>query len=186
MHLSKNKILGFGLIVLSLFYPFIIYFFGGQVPGSYLIAGVLSVMLLRSFLARDKHLFYMSLLIAGLMLCLNVLNDSLAPMLYPVVMSLAIASMMGLSLIYPPSMIERFARITEPNLDSDGVRYTRTATKVWLAFGLINACISLFTVVLGDRTIWVLYNGCISYILMGLLLGGEYIVRHYYKAKLAK
>lgn len=109
--------------------------------------------------------------------------DNLAVHLYPVIISLSFAASLGWSLLYPPSLIERFARLTEPNLDARGVKYTRKVTIVWLVFCLLNAAISLATSLWHNHALWLWYNGFISYILIGLLMAGEYIFRRYYKAK---
>ena len=176
-------ILGFVLSFLSIAYPALIYFCVGQIPAYWIMGMICGLRLLHSWYTRDKNAFYITLIIAVLILLLSLWNFTMAPMYYPVLMSLAFAAMMGLSLIYPPSMIERFARLKEPQLDANGVRYTRNVTLVWFGFCLINASIALWTVILDDRDIWLLYNGCISYILMGLLMTGEYIVRRHYRAK---
>lgn len=110
-------------------------------------------------------------------------NTSILPLLYPVVSNFAVASIFAASLIYPPTVIERIARLSEPDLDDDGVQYTRCVTKIWVGFSLINGLISLLTVLLGNNQLWMLYNGCISYILMGGLLIGEYGVRQVHKRK---
>ena len=65
----------------------------------------------------------------------------------------------------------------EPDLPEAGVRYTRTVTWVWCGFFAVNAGIALWTALATSLETWALYNGLISYGLMGLLLGGELLVR---------
>src|SRR5690606_37208099 len=81
------------------------------------------------------------------------------------------------TLVKPPSMIERFARLAEPDLPETGVIWTRKVTIVWCIFFVLNALVALATVLFAPMQIWVLYNGFISYLLMGLLLLGEFILR---------
>jgi uncharacterized membrane protein len=102
---------------------------------------------------------------------------SALPLLYPVIVNMGMACVFGLSLVFPPTIIERIARTSTPDLDEDGMAYTRKVTQVWLAFFLSNAAASLGLTLYGDIALWTLYNGCISYILMGILFAGEYIVR---------
>src|SRR3546814_9842236 len=71
-----------------------------------------------------------------------------------------------LSLLQPPSMIERFARIVEPNLPETGVWYTRQVTKIWCAFFVLNGAAALYTSTVASMEIWTLYNGSIAYALM--------------------
>jgi uncharacterized membrane protein len=104
---------------------------------------------------------------------------SIIPLLYPVVINLIVAGSFGMSLLYPPSLIERIARRMKHNLDERGIAYTRQVTKIWFIFCLMNAGASLLTAIHGDVKIWALYNGFISYILMGSLFIVEYSVRQY-------
>ena len=106
--------------------------------------------------------------------------------LYPVMMSLGALVIFATTLIRPPSMIERFARLMDANLPESGVIWTRKVTWVWCGFFLINACIALITVYWLPLEYWVAYNGFISYLLMGLLLLGEYILRKRHQKKHAE
>ncbi len=189
--LINKKFLTGIFITLSVLYPFFVYYFLDIVPALYFILGIIGLLSIRIallYLKNKKSLapIFFSLFVVAVMLIFYCWNSSTAPLFYPVVMSLAIAFLMGFTLLYPPSMIERFARLLEPDLDERGVRYTRKVTVVWMMFGFVNAALSLITVILNDRAIWTLYNGCISYILMGLLMSIEYIVRRYHKARIPR
>ncbi len=87
------------------------------------------------------------------------------------------AAVFGLSLLFPPTIVERIARITEPNLPPGGVVYTRRVTAIWAVFLLFNAVVSAATALWGTLAQWTLWNGLISYLLMGTLFAGELIVR---------
>ena len=91
--------------------------------------------------------------------------------------SLATATIFAASLKYPPTIIERIARLTDPNLPPTGIAYTRQVTIVWVAFLLTNATISLWTALWGTLDQWALWNGLLSYLAMGTLFAGEYLVR---------
>lgn len=108
---------------------------------------------------------------------ISFFDPDLALKLYPACMTGAILCAFASSLFSSPSMIERFARIFEPDLPEAGVKYTYNVTMVWCIFLLINLSISLWTVFYTSINIWSLYNGFISYCLMGLLMGIEFIVR---------
>lgn len=97
--------------------------------------------------------------------------------LYPVAMSLGALSIFAYTLLNPPSMIERFARIFEPDLPSEGVIWTKKVTIVWCIFFILNALIAVLTVFFAPMHIWVLYNGVISYLVMGVLFTGEFFLR---------
>lgn len=74
-------------------------------------------------------------------------------------------------------IIERFARMKHPNLPPEGVRWCRKVTVVWCVFFVLNGSAALATVLSGDRDLWTLYNGFVSYLLMGLLFAGEWLLR---------
>ena len=77
----------------------------------------------------------------------------------------------------PQSIVERMARLSEPDLPASGVAYTRTVTKVWCAFFVVNGSIALATALWASQAVWSLYNGVIAYVAMGVLFAGEYLVR---------
>jgi uncharacterized membrane protein len=52
-------------------------------------------------------------------------------------------------------------------------------TAVWLGFFLANAAISTATAIGGSLELWTLYNGFISYVIMGVLFISEWILRGY-------
>lgn len=74
-------------------------------------------------------------------------------------------------------MIERLARLQQPDLPAKGVLYTRRVTQVWCGFFIINGSIAFITAVWASFELWSLYNGLIAYLLMALLFAGEYLIR---------
>ena len=103
--------------------------------------------------------------------------------LYPFFMNAAMLVAFLNTLLRPPSMIERFARIREPDLPESGVRYTRKATIAWCVFIFCNGAIALWTALFADLNLWALYNGVIAYAAMGLMFGAELLVRRGVKAR---
>lgn len=103
--------------------------------------------------------------------------------LYPVLVNAIFLGVFGYSLMAPPSLIERIARRKEPDLPSHAVHYTRRVTQVWCVFFFVNGAIALVTALWASTAIWSLYNTVIAYVLMGLLFGGEYLVRLRYKQR---
>jgi len=57
------------------------------------------------------------------------------------------------------------------------VRYTRRVTQIWCLFFILNGTIATFTCLHGDMALWTLWNGLLSYLLIGLLMAGEWLVR---------
>ena len=119
------------------------------------------------------------LLAAILLVLLLAISPNIAARAYPVVISLAMAAVFAASLRYPPTIVERIARLTEPDLPPQGVVYTRQVTRVWVVFLLGNATVSLSSVLWGSLDQWMLWNGVLSYVAMGTLFAGEFLVRQW-------
>jgi uncharacterized membrane protein len=96
---------------------------------------------------------------------------------YPVLVNGAMFAVFFGSLCRGVPMVERFARLRHADLPPRAVAYTRRVTQIWSAFfacnGLVAAGLSLWA----PWDWWTLYNGVISYVLMGLLMAGEWLVR---------
>lgn len=164
-------------------YPFAVYF-GLSYWGVTVLAPLLVVLFTaRLLLARGKvrQLTWLMKVFAALGLFLTLASWLLKQnhwlLYYPVVVNILLLALFGLSLLRPPTLVERLARLTEPDLAPEGVLYTRNVTKVWCCFFIFNGGIALFTCLYNDIDIWTMYNGAISYFLMGTLMGVEWIIR---------
>jgi len=115
---------------------------------------------------------------AVVLLCVSAALFDWQPLLLavPVVGSGFAALLFGRSLASVP-LVERFARAEHPDLMSELTGYCRTVTRVWFAFLVANAGISLGLALFAPLATWALYTGLISYLLMGLLFGAEWLVR---------
>lgn len=164
------------VVLLSLAYPFFVYYYASNFSGYVFIGIIITLLLIRGLLKGAQAL----LIAGGISLLLGIamlFMHEHASLLYPVLISISMAIMFGYSLLYPPTLIEKFARLQQPNLSPEGVIYTRKVTILWLVFCCVNSLIALATVIAGDINLWALYNGFISYVLMGLLFTGEYMYR---------
>jgi len=104
--------------------------------------------------------------------------------LYPVLVSAVLLGIFSYSLLFPPSIIERFARVREPDLPPQAIRYTRRVTQVWCIFFGVNGAIAFVTALWASSATWALYNGLVAYLIMGLLFAGEYFFRWRFKRQL--
>jgi uncharacterized membrane protein len=120
------------------------------------------------------------LLLSGLALWSNRL---LPLKLYPVLVNTAFLAVFSHSLYFPPSIVERFARLGEPDLPAPAIRYTRRVTQVWCGFFAVNGGLALITALWASPAVWSLYNGVVAYLLMGLLFAGEYCMRRRFKRR---
>ena len=97
----------------------------------------------------------------------------------PVLISAALLVTFSVSLVRGMPMIERFARMQNPDLPPDHAVHCRQVTWVWCGFFVINGAIAAFLAVRGPLELWTLYSGLIAYVLMGVLFAIEYIVRRF-------
>jgi len=100
-----------------------------------------------------------------------------AILLYPVTVNCLLFLVFFFSLLRPPSIIERIARIRDAELTDNAVAYTRKVTVVWTIFFAANGLMALYTAVAAPLEIWTLYNGAVAYILIGLIFSIEYCWR---------
>lgn len=100
---------------------------------------------------------------------------------YPVWVNAGLLLVFLASLWCKPAVITRVALLMEGALSQKAVAYTEKVTWVWVVFFFFNGAISLATAVHGDIEIWTLYNGFISYVLIGLLFVIEWSVRRVVK-----
>ena len=116
--------------------------------------------------------------LAGIALCAAsyVLHAHQWVLLYPVVVNLVMLVVFGGSLWTAMPVVERLARLREPDLSPSGY-VTRAGLPGLVRLFIINGAIALFTVLHADIRLWTLWNGMIAYLLMGTLMAGEWLVR---------
>ena len=74
-------------------------------------------------------------------------------------------------------MVERLARLSEPDLSDRAIRYTRKVTILWCCFFVGNGLVALYTALWASFEVWAWYNGAVAYALMALLFSVEWLVR---------
>jgi uncharacterized membrane protein len=165
---------------LAFAYPFAVYFGLGAFEPRHLafvlvLAALGRVAAARRYFGRaDVAIVAVTAILAG---AIAWSNSELMLRFYPVVISGGLLAAFAQTLLRPPSMIERFARLSEPDLGAAGVAYTRRVTQAWCVFFAANGAIALYTAVAASRETWLLYNGFISYLLVGAMYGGEWLIR---------
>lgn len=175
------------LVAFGAAYPFIVYAGIGHVPPAAFVGLALAVLAIRAIGLRGEGrdaMFSGVLVVVGLgLLALLSVDGMVAVKAYPVLMSLAFAAAFGWSLLFPPTLVERFAALAGTVATAPARRYMRRVTVVWFVFLLANAGVSGWTAVAKDPVVWAFYNGLLSYLLMGLLMGGELVVRRWVRQR---
>ena len=103
---------------------------------------------------------------------------------YPVAVNAVMLAIFLSSLWRGMPVIERLARLREPELPAAGVRYTRNVTWAWCGFFILNGAIASWTALYASLATWTLYNGAISYGLIAVMFTGEWLVRHQLRSRL--
>lgn len=184
---SRNKrgLGGLAVAALGVAYPFGVYLGIGWLPPGALVLAALALVAARLMALRGsdaaRALMPPLALVGFGILAVSVLDAALAARVYPVFMSLGMAAAFGLSLLRPPSLVEVFASLSEPNPGGSARAYMRRVSLVWCVFLVVNALISAST--LSRLDLWTLYNGLVSYLLMAALFAGEYLVRRRVRAR---
>jgi uncharacterized membrane protein len=115
--------------------------------------------------------------VAGVLSCASaaivLMNSELLLRLYPALVNLGLLVAFGATLVRGPSMVEKFARLHNPDPSPEVIRYTRRVTQLWCAFFTLNSVFSIYTALCWQREAWSLYNGAIAYGVIGVLLVAE-------------
>ena len=98
-------------------------------------------------------------------------------MYYPVCVNAILFFIFGGSLFSTKPLITRLALLYDKDLPDYAIEYTRTVTKVWVLFFMAHGAMAFITAQFCTVETWTLYNGFISYILIGTLAGCEYLAR---------
>jgi uncharacterized membrane protein len=177
----KRSELGNLLTTLPLLaYPLLIWYAHDRFEPRLLALALVVLAILRLWSVTLARRYRWMSVAAVLLAAPALLCNSLLPLkLYPVAINLGLLALFSHSLLRPPSIIERLARLQDPELPAFAVTYTRRVTQVWCLFFALNGSIAFATAVWASPAIWSLYTGVISYLAMGILFVAEYLVRCY-------
>lgn len=135
----------------------------------------------RSFWLRFRPFLGASLFLAAGIACFFT-NQAVFLKLYSVAVTTTFLFVFASSLVWGPNIIFRFATMADKSIRNSAKeksveRYCRRVCIAWCLFFILNAGISAFTALKCSDAVWSLYNGGISYALMGLMFAVEYIIR---------
>src|SRR6187402_2914005 len=154
--MGASRLLSVLLGLLLLLYPLLVYVGLQQLGPRALAAILLAAALLRLVVAKvagqalgnSSWLLLAAAAATGLTL---VTGSVIGLKFYPVLVSAVLLGVFGFSLWRPPSMIERFARLQQPDLPVQAIPYTRKVTWVWCGFFVVNGAIASATVFASDQ-----------------------------------
>ena len=180
---AMHKLVTAVVVVLTVLYPLGVYLAMGHVAPQWLALLLVALAVLRAVVTRQRFWWAVASGAAVLALAAWWREDTLAVKLYPVLVNAVLLVVFAVSLRHPPSAVERLARLSEPSLPASGVRYTHKVTAVWCVFFVANGAAAAYTAAFSSDATWALYNGLIAYVLMGCLMGSEWLVRQWIKQR---
>ncbi len=95
----------------------------------------------------------------------------------PVFVNLYLFGTFALTLRNGPPIVERFARMVEDDLPYFTLPYCRKVTIAWSVFLAANALFMIVLALTAPIAWWALYTGLISYLVVGVLFAGEFVLR---------
>ncbi|MDO6566972.1 hypothetical protein Q4561_07860 [Alteromonas sp. 1_MG-2023] len=173
-----KKFLTLLVLLLSVGYPFIVYFGLQNIDAKWLIPLLISILALRWYVSEQAEQRTIIVITLVILVCILTFSGyQFGLKFYPVMMNFSFFILFAGSLLTPTSIVEKFARLKEPDLPVEAKIYTRKVTMVWSVFFIFNGSIACFTALYASDETWMLYNGFIAYILMGVLGATEWVVR---------
>jgi uncharacterized membrane protein len=165
--------------VLLLGYPVAVYFGLNYLPPGVIALVLCLILLLRLTMLKQqvKSLAIPVLVGIGLTAASFIAKRNDWLLYYPIVINLSMLALFAYSLKRGPSMIERLARFKQPDLPAEAIPYLHKVTQIWCGLFIFNGAAAFYTANYTSLAIWTLYNGFIAYLLIGLLLGGEWLYR---------
>jgi uncharacterized membrane protein len=163
-------------------YPLIVLFGLRTLPLTYVGLTLITVALLRLWFLRGsagKQTLALTLTLILLLVLVYALlsGDPQSLKFYPVAVNATLLLAFAGSLFGGMPMVERLARLQDPDLPAAAVIYTRRVTWMWCGFFLFNGLAALYTTLYSSFEHWAWYNGGIAYGLIALLFCGEWLVR---------
>ena len=165
--------------VVLLGYPLAVYFGLNYLPTGTIAMGLCLLLILRLVVQKQQVKSMVLPVLVGIGLTASSViakrHDWL--LYYPVVINISMLAMFAYSLKLGPSMVERLARLKEPDLPDEATPYLKKVTLIWCGLFVFNGAVALYTARYASLEVWTLYNGLIAYLLIGSLLGGEWLYR---------
>ena len=180
--MSNAKIVRAIVVVFSIAYPFIVYFGIKFFPPGFL--GLLLLLLLAirfGVLVNEERRILLPVLVVflGYSLLTTFLNSVSMLLYYPVLVNFSLFIIFTSSLRQQEPLLLRIVRAKGATISAHTPGYLYKLTAIWAVFFVINGLVSLWTSTL-SMAAWTLYNGMLSYCIIGALIGGELLFRYFY------
>lgn len=181
MMVTMSKLLSFvlhlSLTLTSLAYPLFWLWQGDSFVLAILPFFLAFLWLLKAIFFSQKKAKNLALTIAVMLFLIAVFRGQYLMFWYPVLINTIMLILFGRSLWTEQTLVERLARLRQPNLPSHAIRYTRNVTRLWCVVFCINIIITSGLIFQNNYTAWAFYTGVIAYVIMGVVMSLEWVVR---------
>jgi uncharacterized membrane protein len=148
------------------------------VYSSRIIASVIGMSLIGNFLMQNRCIYQTRCIVPLFAIIVayitGILLKSSTHILYlPLLVSSIFLISFSCGLLSPPNTVEMFARRLVSDLSIEEIAYCRCVALIWVCFLGVNGVAAYYTACCTSLRIWSLYNGFITYIMMGLLFAVE-------------
>lgn len=165
--------------------PVILYFAVTRLsvkPAALLVAGWITVRTIPAVLAASREQLVAALKLPFVAIVFSLLgavtDDARFLLLLPSATQLGFAGVFAASLKRPRvPLVEQFARMQKKDLSEAEARYCRTVTAIWAVYLTACAAVGLLLAWKASPTIWALFTGAGSYVLVAALFAVEYAYR---------
>lgn len=175
-------------VVLAVAYPVAVWWslthFSARMSGLFVLIVLVPVLGLRLWQqgrqGRGGHFWHVIRIPLSVMflLTMGIVFDERVFMLWmPVLISAVLLVQFAASLRGDMPIVERFARMQEPELGEPERAHCRQVTIAWCVFFVINGTVAAALSVVAPLSWWAAYSGGVAYALMALMFAGEYGVR---------
>jgi uncharacterized membrane protein len=173
------------LLVVGLAYPVVVYLALGHVSPRWIALLLVALALARAAVTRESF-WLVAAALAMVLAGASLLGEHWGPLkLYPALVNLMMFALFAMSLWRGPTVVERLARLRETDFPPAAIAYTRRVTQVWCGFFVVNGLVAVATALWASAAVWALYNGLLSYVAMGVLMGAEWLVRRRVRGRIA-
>ena len=174
LRLADITLMAFGVV-----YPAIVFFLRGAInPALFVCLALVLVGLRLTLGSTGVGSWRPALLVAAATLAgMALIDAALAARAYPILISLAAAGVFAVTLFQPASLVERLALASGERWSAELRVYCRNVTAIWVLWLGVNAAIAAGLAFVHDDRAWALWTGMLSYLVSGVLLGGEWLVR---------
>lgn len=164
--------------LLFIAYPFLSAYLAAKGFAGLTLTAFAGLMLWRGMRATQTAWRFGAFTLAALLLLGAYFANGYVLWLIPSLIYLGLTCLFGHTLFAPPSLCERLVRLLFPEFKPGISEYLQQVTWVWTLFFFANIFIcALLPLLLGPEA-WTLYTGVLVYVLMSMLVIGEWLYRH--------